>query len=532
MQSVEGPLQIQGRRLVQSLADRISTPHAAIGYGAFLLFAFVLLACFMIWQSYSSALRTGEAKAESSAQIVAAHLEWMMEASDQALRRIDSALGPEPIRSTWTTIWDIRSAVGDLPEGFQYSVYDEAGRLRLSSVPEAIGIDVSDRDYFRKLKAGETVMISPQLDERLSGEKVFVVARRISRNQQFHGAASIAIPTAAMDEFWSKFGLGPLSTVTVIRTDGLMVARHPQLTHAVDFSTSPLFTKFLPSSSSGVYHAKASVADGIPRIVGYQKIDGWPIIATVGVERHEALAGFRANLIGGLTVGLPTALAMAIGTLWIASLLHKDADRRGQLEIAVERNSFLLREIHHRVKNNLQAVASLIRLQPIPADLKADISRRIESMVAVHEQIYGSDQFDRIDLVPYVRRLVSDIAKGFPEDVEVEFDLAPLSVERERGVAFGLLVSEVVTNAFKYAFKGRKGRLIISLKRDGEQGQLVIHDDGAGFAPEEVKQGMGTKLIAGFAMQVGGTLAVDASDGTKVTVTFPLTCPQQKFAMR
>ena len=525
-------MQKQARRLVRKLTDQISTPWAAISYGGLLLSAVAILSGFMIWQGYSSALKAGEAKAQSSAQIVAAHLEWMMEASDQALRRIDSALGPDPIRSSWTTIHDIRSAVGDLREGFQYSVYDETGRLRLSSVPEAIGIDVSDRGYFRMLKAGEPVVVSAQLEERLSGEQVFVVARRIYRHNSFHGAASIAIPTRLMDEFWSKFGLGPLSTVTVIRTDGLMVARHPQLTHAVNFSASPLFTKFLPSSSSGVYHAKASVADSIPRIVGYQKIDGWPIMATVGVERREALAIFRTNLTRGLTVGLPTAIAMAIGTLWIAALLHKDADRRGQLEKAFERNSFLLREIHHRVKNNLQAVVSLIRLQPIPRDLKADISRRIEAMVAVHEQIYGSDQFDRIDLVPYVRRLVSDIAKGFPAEVNVEFDLAPLSVERERGVAFGLLVSEVVTNAFKYAFNGRKGHLIISLQRDGEEGRLVIHDDGAGFAPEEVKQGMGTKLIAGFAMQVGGTLAVDGSDGTKVTVTFPLTYAQQKFVMR
>lgn len=486
----------------------------------------------MIWQGYSSALKAGEAKAQSSAQIVAAHLEWMMEASDQALRRIDSALGPDPIRSSWTTIRDIRSAVGDLREGFQYSVYDETGRLRLSSVPEAIGIDVSDREYFRKLEAGEQVVVSPQLEERLSGEQVFVVARRISRHNNFHGAASIAIPTRLMDEFWTSMELGPLSTVTALRTDGLMVARHPQLSHAMDFSASRLFTQLTPSSPSGFYHTSSSIADGVPRIVGYKKIDDWPLIATTGVERREVLSGFRANLIGGLAIGLPTTLAMALGTLWIASLIRMDGERRGQLEVAVERNSFLLREIHHRVKNNLQAVASLIRLQPIPKDLKADISRRIEAMVAVHEQIYGSDQFDRIDLVPYVRRLVTDIAKGFPEEVDVEFDLAPVSVERERGVAFGLLVSEVVTNAFKYAFNGRKGRLLISLKRDGEQGQLVIHDDGAGFAPEEVKQGMGTKLIAGFAMQVGGTLAVDGSDGTKVTVTFPLTCAQQKFAMR
>ncbi len=523
-------MQNRGRRLVRNLANRISTPWATIGYGALLLSAIAALASFMIWQSYSSAVKAGEAKAASSAQIVAAHLEWMMEASDQALRRIDSALGPESIRSSWTTIWDIRSAVGNLPEGFQYSVYDEDGNLRLSSVPEAIGIDVSDREYFRRLKAGEQVVVSPQLEERLSGEQVFVVARRISRNNLFHGAASIAIPTRTMDEFWSKMELGPLSAVTVVRADGLMVARHPQMPQALDFSRSRLFSQLLSTSTSGFYHSESSIADGVARIIGYHKVEDWPIIATSGVDRQEALASFRANLVGGIAVGLPTALALGLGTLWIASLLRKDGDRRAQLEAAVERNGFLLREIHHRVKNNLQAVASLIRLQPIPGELKADISRRIEAMVAVHEQIYGSDQFDRIQLVPYVKRLVTDIGTGFPEDVNIKFELEPVSVERERGVAFGLLVSEVVTNAFKYAYKGRKGHLLIKLTREGDKGCLQIADDGAGFSPEDVAQGMGTKLIAGFAMQVGGALSMDATDGTKVTVTFPLTFQQQRFA--
>src|SRR5690606_10100435 len=113
-----------------------------------------------------------------------------------------------------------------------------------------------------------------------------------SRNDLFHGAASIAIPTRSIDEFWSKMELGPLSTVTAVRTDGLMVARHPQLTQALDFSASRLFSENLSSSSSGSYHSDSSIADGVARIIGYQKIDGWPIIATTGVELRDALSGF------------------------------------------------------------------------------------------------------------------------------------------------------------------------------------------------------------------------------------------------
>lgn len=512
----------RGRRTLLSRGFRISTPWAALGYGAFLLAAIAALAAIMIWQSYSTALRAGEAKAVSSAQIVAAHLEWMIEASDQALRRIDSALGPQPIRSAWTTIRDIREAVGDLPAGFQYSVYDETGHLRMSSVAEAIGIDVSDRDYFQQLQAGASIVISPQLEERLSGEQVFVIARRISRGDRFHGAASIAIPTRTMDEFWSALELGPQSTVTAIRADGLTIARHPQLDRTRDFSETVLFRELVGTSEIGFYHAESSPVDGVSRIVGYRKVGDWPLVATTGIEREEALASFRDNVAAGLAIGLPTALVMVLGTLWIASLLRGENERRLQLEEALERNRFLLREIHHRVKNNLQAVSSLIRLQPLPGEIKADISRRIEAMVAVHEQIYGSDQFDRIELAPYVERLVRDIAAGFPHEVEVTFELEPVSLDRERGVSFGLLVSEIVTNAYKYAFRNRQGRLAVRLAGNGENARLEIADDGPGYDPGTAREGMGTKLIAGFAAQVGGTLSLDMRNGTRVTVEFPV----------
>lgn len=187
----------------------------------------------------------------SSAQVVAAHIEWMMEASDQALQRIDAALGDEPVSSSNDAIADIRKAVGNLPEGFQYSVYDETGRLRYSSVPKAVGIQVTDREYFQRLRDGEHVVISPQLKERLSGERVFVVARRIARGGEFHGAASIAIPTKAMDEFWSLLELGPHSTVSVLRFDGWLVARHPQLPETIDLGNIPLFTDYLVAGSGG-----------------------------------------------------------------------------------------------------------------------------------------------------------------------------------------------------------------------------------------------------------------------------------------
>lgn len=500
----------------------IATPLAATWLAVAMLVAIGGLASLMIWQSYKAALEAGEARAKSSAQIVAAHIEWMIEASDQALRRIDATLGDQPIRTSAGAIADIRQAVGDLPIGFQYSVYDETGHLRFSSIREAIGIEVADREYFQRLRDGASIVISSQLEERLSGEQVFVIARRISRNGQFHGAASIAIPTSTMDEFWSTMELGPHSTVSVIRADGWLVARHPQLPQAIDFSGSPLFTRYLPTAPSGFYHSAVSPADGLSRIVGYRKVDNWPLVATTGVERGEALQYFWSNLRSGLAVGGPVIGMLVLGTIWIVSLLRADAVRRLELEQALERNQFLLREVHHRVKNNLQAVSSLVQLQPLPKDSKEDMTRRIKAMIAVHEQIYGADQFDRVELAPYAERLVREIATGFSKNVDIETNLEPISIGRDQALPVGLILNEIVSNAFKHAFADKdEGQLYVELRREGENARLVVNDDGPGYAPGQGRKGMGSRLIAGFAAQLGGAVNVENANGTTVTLTFP-----------
>ena len=414
-----------------------ATPVAAASLAVVMLAALAGLASIMIWQSYRAALAAGEARAMSSAQVVAAHFEWMMEAGEQALRRIDAALGNDPVGSSNNAVADLRRAVGDLHEGFQYSVYDETGHLAYSSVPEAVGIQVSDREYFGRLRDGETIVISPQLEERLSGEQVFVIARRISRNGRFHGAASIAIPTKAMDGFWSLLGLGPNSTVSVVRTDGWLVARYPSLPETIDLSGTALFTKFLPAAPSGFYHSGVSPADGLSRIVGYQTVQHWPLVALSGVDLDEALRFFWTSLRDGLLVGVPLVGLLVLGVVWIVRLLRADVAKRMELEQALKQNKFLMGEIHHRVKNNLQAVSSLVRMQPLPQERKDDMARRIAAMVAVHEQIYGADKFDGVDVASYVERLVRKVAEGFPGQTRIETDINPLTLSPDQAMPLG-----------------------------------------------------------------------------------------------
>jgi two-component sensor histidine kinase len=459
--------------------------------------------------------------------VIAAHLQWMIEASDQALRRIDSALDEQPIQSSADTIADISQAVGDLPAGFQYSVYDETGELRLSSIPHATVIRVADRDYFHQLQAGRQVVISEQLKERLSGEQVFIIARRIERKGQFHGVASIAIPTMKMDEFWNSMALGPRSSVGVIRSDGWLVARHPAFDTPLDLSQTLLFTTYLPRGPNGFYHNAVSPADGLARVVGYWQVDGWPLVATAGIDKAEILEMFWSGLNTQIIFGLPIIAMIIASAMWINALLNSFASRNAALEQSLERNRFLFREIHHRVKNNLQAVSALIRLQPVSKEARCDMERRIAAMIAVHEQIYETDQFDHVEVAPYAERLVKEIAAAYDANIAIETRLDSITVDRDQALPIGMVINEVVSNAFKYAFIDRSdGHLIVELTSGADgTARLMVKDDGPGIDTDLDRKGMGSRLIAGFVAQINGSFAYRNQGGTVFVMSFPARSP-------
>lgn len=491
--------------------------------GLIFIVAVLGITALMVWQNYRSAVAASEAKAVASAHVVAANMEWMIEASDQALRRIDTVFEDKPIQSSVDTIADIAQAVGNLPSGFQFSVYDETGRLRLSNVTSAPVINVSDRPYFQAARNADQTVISPQLRERISKDEVFVIARRISQKGRFHGVATIAIPVRILGEFWSSMGLGDASAVGVIRDDGWLVARFPLLPASVNLSATPMFKEPLKGQQSGFYHSDVSPVDGKTRVVGFWRVNKWPLIAVTGVARGEMLDLFWASFRAEALFGLPMILLLLLEGVAIALLLRAFAGRNRDLERALERNNFLFREIHHRVKNNLQAVSALVRLQPIPEQARKEMVHRISAMIAVHEQIYQSDQFDRVEAAPYLSRVISEIAKAYNRDVDIVSRLEGLLVDRDQALPIGLVVNEVVSNAFKYAFSdGRKGKLEVDLVREADQARLTIRDNGPGFDASSASKGMGSKLIAGFVAQLGGKYTLEGETGTVFSMTIPV----------
>lgn len=206
--------------------------------------------------------------------------------------------------------------------------------------------------------------------------------------------------------------------------------------------------------------------------------------------------------------------------------------RTTALVAALREREVLLSEVHHRVKNNLQLVSSLLALQARGAEESAQHAllegqRRIDSIALVHEQLYGSRNLSAVNLARYIEALVPELchASGSSQRIELVLELESVELHPERAVPCGLVISELVTNALKHAFpEGRRGVLTIRLERlAGARLRLTVQDDGVGLGrefPIQAGTSLGLDLVAIFTKQLDAELQVGAGPGTSFVLTF------------
>jgi two-component sensor histidine kinase len=206
-----------------------------------------------------------------------------------------------------------------------------------------------------------------------------------------------------------------------------------------------------------------------------------------------------------------------------------------KLRAALTEKESLLKEIHHRVKNNLQIISSLLRLQSGQIDnaiAKAalrDMQNRVRSMALIHEHLYRSDNLASVDLATYLRSLCQQLFRALvtaPGTIQLHLDLAPVRLEIDQAIPCGLLVNELVTNALKHAFPiGRSGVLRVELQPLAERPalRLRVADDGVGlpstFDPNNLTT-LGLKLVSDLSRQIGGRLEIGGGSGTAFEVEF------------
>ncbi|HVN48716.1 MAG TPA: histidine kinase dimerization/phosphoacceptor domain -containing protein [Bacteroidota bacterium] len=204
-----------------------------------------------------------------------------------------------------------------------------------------------------------------------------------------------------------------------------------------------------------------------------------------------------------------------------------------QIREAFSEKEVLLKEIHHRVKNNLQIISSLLNLQSdylhdaYDRELFRQSQNRVRAMALLHEKLYQSSNLARIDFGEYVQSLVASLFQTYktsPAAIEYEIDIAKLEFDIDTAIPCGLIVGELVSNSLKHAFpNNRSGKVFVSMVHiDPKTIRLSVVDDGIGFDahPETASHSLGWELVRTLAGQLGGSLHILNTTGTHVQLIF------------
>jgi two-component sensor histidine kinase len=224
-------------------------------------------------------------------------------------------------------------------------------------------------------------------------------------------------------------------------------------------------------------------------------------------------------------------------------LAHIDITARkqaeAQLQAALREKDILLREVSHRVKNNLQVISSLLSLQegaiddPRLGSLFHVSQERLHAMALVHDLLQQTDNVAQINLAQYAARLTDELARTYaidPVRITLETALEDVWVGLDTATPCGLLLHELLTNCFKHAFpEGRTGRVRIELRATADQTLLLrVGDTGCGFPDDldfRATESLGLQLVCTMAEQLQGTIALERAEGTHFTILVPLGPP-------
>jgi two-component sensor histidine kinase len=228
-----------------------------------------------------------------------------------------------------------------------------------------------------------------------------------------------------------------------------------------------------------------------------------------------------------------------------AGLVHALKEERDRMARSLEEKEILLNEVHHRVKNNLQVIASLLRLQaeackePSIVEALRESQNRVESMALIHEQLYENHDLRNVDLAKHAALLLPSLFHSYgvdPARITGVVAIEPLTMGVDRAIPAGLILTELISNAIKHAFpKGRSGSIHVEGGRSGGEITLAVRDDGVGIpeGTEPLRAGsLGLEIVHILTRQLKGKFELDRSGGptrgTTTGATFRITFPEDK----
>jgi two-component sensor histidine kinase len=391
------------------------------------------------------------------------------------------------------------------------------GRVTISNnpLPEE-PIDLSDRRWFQAhVKEGYTSYVGPAIHSRVVDRVVFTYTKsHFGTDGRLLGIIDLGIPS---DSILNVSPNGMRMNVALVQHEGPIVAGQP-LDRALLGKPFELPSK--PGSQDGTV---IGTAFGTLSLAGVTNLPDYGLYAVAAVPLFTVLQ----PAIWGVAIGLA---ALGLLSFVILKLSHIAQQKSHQVEQALADNRVLFQEVHHRVKNNLQVISSLIRLQTdrLPEELRPlmeQTAARVRAIAMVHEQIYTTAQSPSVvQLDKFLAQLLEQVDASLMAGsrAKLSADMEPVTVSLDRAVPVALLATEAITNAIKHGVPEEGGSIAVALRR--EAGSNVLRVTNSGRPPEaDGKGGLGSRIMTVLARQIDGSWKLEPlpAGGTCFTLVWP-----------
>jgi two-component sensor histidine kinase len=430
----------------------------------------------------------------------------------------------------------LRPLIGRLRFTLGVGVISADGDI-LGSTAYPVSGRADQRTYFQNLRT-ESAEPNEVFIERVTlgeAQEALLVAKR-RPGESFNGVLVAAVDVDAVTEFFARVAGDAGASASLVGLDGSLLLRYPPVPQVVLPADAPLIAA-ARRTQAGAIEGPATF-DDLTRIYGYSQLGDFPAFAVFGMASETVFRDWlRGFLFVAAMVSIAAAMAFAASTQAVRRVKSEERQRQlafdrrllDQAQKAAESRAELLREAHHRTKNNLQMILSMIRAKTAElgdAPGLQDIERRLLALAQVHDLLYSaSDDSSTIDLGEFLETICTNPSIVLPESgIDVTCQVEPLEIDVAQAVPVALVAVEVLTNSLKHAFpNGRPGRIHIQLKRLDDSVQISIADDGIGLPPDKDRQRTsGLRLIDGLVRQLRGRLDIKTCGGTRFDLYLPI----------
>jgi two-component sensor histidine kinase len=543
-----------------------------------------VLAVLQAVSSYRSGMRILEQNLAQAAQLAANEEENMISAS----REILTSLAAQPdIRNHQAPACRraLQRAIGGLDQYAGAAVIDSNGVMVCTSSPTSGVVKVDDRAWFREIMSGDAFVVSDLIFSRwLSAWGMVTAVPLLDEQGVIQGSVALFIGLDWLTRRYQR--AAPSDDTALALLDGkgdLITADASQKGVASGLPPDALIDEYLLSRTQ-TFTTRGR--DGTWRLYAMSPLLGGRVFVIMGTPVLTAIGPLALQMAWGVVTPI-LMWVLAIAVVWfgiehlvvrwityleritsayaagrhsvrpervsaapaeirsLGETFGRMADlisaREVELRESLSQKEALVREVHHRVKNNLQLVMSLLNLHarrikdPRAEAAFAEARGRINALATLHRRLYESETLQEVDLRWFLEDLCVELRRGglaAGRHIELNVKAVDERIGPEVAVPLGLLVTECITNAYKHAFPARnRGHIAVEVQRESPTTMVVsVRDDGIGFDPSAPaaaeSSGLGRSLIDAFVRQLHGEMQIESNSGTTVRVRFPFAVPK------